>query len=89
MASRNGTRQPHAARSSALSTWVITMYTVAERMDPTGEPSCGMAAKNARRTGEECSVAMRMDPPHSPPSDRPCAMRSAMRRAAPSHPACA
>ncbi len=67
----------------------MTMNTVALRMEPTGEPSCGIAAKKGRRRGSACSVASSTAPPHSPPSERPCRTRSTMMPIAPSHPAVA
>ena len=37
-------RQPHAASSSGGSAIVMTMNSAADRIEPTGEPSCGIAA---------------------------------------------
>ena len=37
-------RQPHAMRSSIGIAIVRTMNTAADRIEPTGEPSCGIAA---------------------------------------------
>ena len=49
-------------------------------MDPLGWPAVAKTAANPRRLGCACSKAINAAPPHSPPTDRPCTIRSRISR---------
>ena len=80
-------RHAHSPISSVVSDRVSQRNATAERIEPMGEPSCGIAAANARLALLSCSVAMRIAPPHSPPSETPCSTRSSTSSTAPTQPA--
>ena len=42
---------------------------------PSGAPACGQEAQNPRRDWSR-SATISTEPPHSPPSAKPCTMRS-------------
>ncbi|CAI8394186.1 MAG: Uncharacterised protein [Cellulomonadaceae bacterium TMED98] len=81
-------RQAQATISSFVSARVSQINAVAERIDPMGDPNCGIAAANARFGPVSCSVATNTAPPHSPPSEMPWSRRSSTKMAPPIHPAC-
>ena len=59
---------------------VIHLSIAVASSSPIGTPSCGQLAMRPRRFFEPHSMAMRTEPPHSPPTPMPCATRSRVSR---------
>ncbi|MDQ0894902.1 hypothetical protein QFZ26_002457 [Agromyces ramosus] len=59
------------------------------RIMPIGTPIWGNAPKKPRRFVGACSTAMSAAPPHSPPAEKPCRMRSRISRIGAAMPICA
>ena len=65
----------HRARSAAM-----RAMTPEASSRPSGTPICGDAPNGPRLSAGACSTAMRTAPPHSPPAETPCTMRSRISR---------
>ena len=78
--SRNGIRQPQAAKASSDWNAASSARTpVASRL-PAGAPACGQEAQKPRCSGLPCSETIRTAPPHSPPSAKPWMSRRVISR---------
>ena len=73
-------RQPQATNCSGVSSELSTSSVDVARIMPTGTPICGYGPKKPRRSIGACSTAMSAAPPHSPPAEKPCRMRSRISR---------
>ena len=78
--SRNGTRHPQVSKASGLGTPVISRIIAVDRSSPIGTPSCGKLAISPLRWLSPHSIDMRTEPPHSPPTPMPWAMRKRVSR---------
>ena len=72
-------RQPHSRNCASVVRAAVTDSTTVDRTRPIGAPALTMLAHMPRRD-RECSAAMRVAPPHSPPTATPCTSRSTTRR---------
>ena len=77
---RNGKRQPHAANPSLPNTRVTPSRTPVAMIRPIGTPICGKDPKKLRLPIGACSTDMSAAPPHSPPAEKPCRIRSTISR---------
>ena len=80
MDSRNGTRQPQAAKSSLDMLLLRKNSRPVARIMPTGTPICGYAPNMPRLLMGACSTAIRAAPPHSPPAEKPWMIRRVISR---------
>jgi hypothetical protein len=84
--SMNGTRQPQVANASPDSSLKASTARFA-RKRPAGTPNCGHDAISPRCPWvRDHSMAIKTEPPHSPPTPMPCSMRSTVRITAPQMP---
>ena len=74
MLNRNGTRQPQVSKlDPATPLNSLTMPVDSSR--PTGTPTWGQLAMKPRQRCLPHSMDISTEPPHSPPTPMPCAMR--------------
>ncbi len=73
-------RHPQARNCSPGAIAVMIAMTPDASSRPSGTPICGEAPKTPRFFLGACSTAMSTAPPHSPPAEMPCRMRSSTSR---------